>query len=417
MTDLSDLTDGDIPPFFREVVERGWSVTPSGGRVLADLCPETFSTYADRIAEETTINGRGMTDYDLPAAPHERTPLLVRRCLAYVWACLRKAHAHFGDTQVTAYVSLSFADTEEALLTSNVTFCTPLPDVRPYIPDVEAVTDAAIAEVTMERQAIPNETHSGQLGILSSLGDYEPAWLAIGHKRVVPVPAGSRVDDALVQRITRGCRTGGADALLVMVLGSETVGRTWRLIAPDVAASELVGVSSPLLLASSDQQGAVLFSRPGYALVAGTAEFLKGAVPEGVDGGRARFGRYARAAAKRWPEFKDISQSFPPRHIAWARAREIPAGTNAARQVKMMQAFAAGSISGADFAREWLDARRASQNDGERLRDPLLAAFDQIFSLLEDYSIDPALKDPGDLSDEELVDAVREVMERTDGFG
>lgn len=81
-----------------------------------------------------------------------------------------------------------------------------------------------------------------------------------------------------------------------------------------------------------------------------------------------------------------------------------------------MQAFTAGTISGADFARSWLDARRTSQNNGERLRDPLLTALDQIFSLLEDYSIDPALKDPDDLSDEELMDAVRKTMERTDGF-
>ncbi|XQE87743.1 hypothetical protein ACN24M_22265 [Streptomyces microflavus] len=78
-----------------------------------------------------------MTDYDLPAAPHERTPLLVRRCLAYAGACLREAREEFGDGQVKAYVSLSFADTEEGLLTSNVTFCPPLPDVRPYIVDLE----------------------------------------------------------------------------------------------------------------------------------------------------------------------------------------------------------------------------------------------------------------------------------------
>ncbi|MEU3000848.1 hypothetical protein ACFYT7_32585 [Streptomyces sp. NPDC004041] len=149
-TDITDLSDRDIPPMFLEVVERGWSLTAAGGRVLADLCPETPGPYVDRLTEETTINGRGMTDYDLPAAPDERTPLLVRRCLAYVHACLRKAQEEFGDTQVKAYVSLSFADTEEALLTSNVTFCTPLPDVRPYIPNPEAVTDSAVAEISLE---------------------------------------------------------------------------------------------------------------------------------------------------------------------------------------------------------------------------------------------------------------------------
>ncbi|MFJ9980531.1 hypothetical protein [Streptomyces cyaneofuscatus] len=149
-TDITGLSDRDIPSMFLEVVERGWSLTAADGRVLTDLRPDAPGTYVDRLAEETTINGRGMTDYDLPAAPDERTPRLVRRCLAYVCACLRKAQVEFGDTQVKAYVSLSFADTEEALLTSNVTFCTPLPDVRPYIPDLEGVTDAAVAEISLE---------------------------------------------------------------------------------------------------------------------------------------------------------------------------------------------------------------------------------------------------------------------------
>ncbi|MFJ9109676.1 hypothetical protein [Streptomyces sp. NPDC102283] len=149
-TDVTDLHDQDAPPLFREVAGQGWSVTASGGRVLTGLRPRTPGAYADRLAEETTINGRGMTDYDLPAAPHERTPLLVRRCLAYVSACLRKAQEQFGDTEVKAYVSLSFADTEEALLTSNITFCTPLPDVRTYVADLEGVTDAAVAEISVE---------------------------------------------------------------------------------------------------------------------------------------------------------------------------------------------------------------------------------------------------------------------------
>lgn len=149
-TDVTELSDRDILPMFLEVVERGWSLTAAGGRVLADLLPEAPGTYVDRLAEETAVNGRGMTDYDLPAAPDERTPLLIRRCLAYVCACLRKAQEEFGDTQVKAYVSLSFADTEDALLTSYVIFCTPLPDVRPYIPDLEAVTDAAVAEISLE---------------------------------------------------------------------------------------------------------------------------------------------------------------------------------------------------------------------------------------------------------------------------
>lgn len=201
-----------------------------------------------------------------------------------------------------------------------------------------------------------------------------------------------------------------------MMVEPDASSRAWRPIAPGIAASDLVGVDPPVLLTSSHRQGAILFSRPGYALVAGTSQFLRGAVPEGVDGGRARFARYARAVAKRWPELQGISRSLPPRHISWARARDIPAGTSAARQVHLMRAFTTGSIDGAEFARGWLEARRASQDNGERLRDPLLTAFRQVFSLLEDYSIDPDLNEPDDLSDQELKDAVRETMERTEGF-
>ncbi|NED91140.1 hypothetical protein G3I76_65035 [Streptomyces sp. SID11233] len=69
---------------------------------------------------------------------------------AYVTACLHRAQEHFGDTAVKSYLSFSFADTDAALLTSNVTFCTPLPDVLPHIPGLENVTDAAVAELSVE---------------------------------------------------------------------------------------------------------------------------------------------------------------------------------------------------------------------------------------------------------------------------
>ncbi|WP_239078292.1 hypothetical protein [Streptomyces sp. SID9124] len=118
--------------------------------MLTALLLDAPAQYADRLAEETTVNGRGMTDYDLPTATDERAPVLVRRCLAYVAACLRRARDDFGDTAVKAYVTLSFADTDEAPLTAYVTFCTPLPDVRPYVPDLESVEGAAVGEFCVE---------------------------------------------------------------------------------------------------------------------------------------------------------------------------------------------------------------------------------------------------------------------------
>lgn len=148
-TDVTGLGPGDIPPGFRDVAARGWSLTPAGGRVLTALMPVKVPGRFDRLTEETTVNGRGMTDYDLPTATEERTPLLVRRCLAYVSACLYGAQEYFGDSAVKAYVSCSHADTPEALLTSNVTFCMPLPDVLPYISGLESVKGAAVAEFSV----------------------------------------------------------------------------------------------------------------------------------------------------------------------------------------------------------------------------------------------------------------------------
>ncbi|MGW7466619.1 hypothetical protein ACWGJT_18395 [Streptomyces xantholiticus] len=149
--DVTGLSARDIPPMFREVAERGWTVTQSGARVLTDLRPGEGRSYFDRLAEETTVNGRGMTDYDLLAdAAGKRTNMLLRRSLAYIAACLRAAEQEFGDRQVLAYLSLSLGGTDDDLLTAHVTFCRPLPDTPPYIADLEQVRDIAVAEISVE---------------------------------------------------------------------------------------------------------------------------------------------------------------------------------------------------------------------------------------------------------------------------
>ncbi|MHC3818897.1 hypothetical protein [Streptomyces sp. DT9] len=260
---------------------------------------------------------------------------------------------------------------------------------------------------------------SGEPGVLTDSWDFDEDWLSDGPKLIVPVPAGSHVDASLVRRVIEGCRTAGADGVLVLTDGPGgpgASGRTRRTVAPGRAVAAVAGIGSPALLASCDRQGAVLFSGPGSALVAGTPRFLRGAVPEGVDGGRARFARYARTVAHRWPGLRSLARSLPPRHLAWSRSRDVPAGTGAARQLELMRGLTTGSVDAPDFARGWQAARRTSQDNGERLREPLLTAFGQVFSLLEDYSVDLDLKDADDLTDQELADAVREIMEYTEGF-
>ncbi|MFF1782153.1 hypothetical protein ACIQK5_19175 [Streptomyces virginiae] len=143
-----ELTVDDVPPMFREVAAEGWSYTPNGARVLSGLVPEFTGSYVDVLQEETSINGRGMTDHDLPAAEPERTGPLLRRCLAYAFACLVEAERRFGDRDVRAYLILSLGGAHDDLLTATVTFCTHRPNIAPYIRDIENVQDAAVAELT-----------------------------------------------------------------------------------------------------------------------------------------------------------------------------------------------------------------------------------------------------------------------------
>ncbi|MFJ7775343.1 hypothetical protein [Streptomyces yangpuensis] len=145
---VAGLTDEDIPLMFREVKDEGWAYTPNGARVLSGLVSDVAPSYFDVLQEETSINGRGMTDYDLPEAAAERTGPLLRRCLAYALGCLDEAERKFGDGEVRSYVTLSLGGVDEDLLTATVTFCTHDPNTAPYIRDLENVQDAAVLELT-----------------------------------------------------------------------------------------------------------------------------------------------------------------------------------------------------------------------------------------------------------------------------
>ncbi|MEW2158618.1 hypothetical protein AB0950_25580 [Streptomyces sp. NPDC007189] len=169
-------------------------------------------------------------------------------------------------------------------------------------------------------------------------------------------------------------------------------------------------VRPPSLLWAPDQQGAVLFPEPGYALVAGVVSFMSAAVGEGVDTARARFARHARALADRCPSLAAVAAAHPPAHRAWSHPAEIDPHSAAARRLELLDAFTQGACSAPDFACGWWKERRASQANGERLRGPLEDLFNRVFTILEDYSVAPELAEPGDLSDTELRAAVTEAL-------
>ena len=77
-----------------------------------------------------------------------------------------------------------------------------------------------------------------------------------------------------------------------------------------------------------------------------------------------------------------------------------------------MEEFAAGGEDGPTFARGWLAGRRRALADGERLRATFERVLDEVFYSLDEYAIDPALRDESDVSDEALLTCVREALAR-----
>jgi hypothetical protein len=134
-------------------------------------------------------------------------------------------------------------------------------------------------------------------------------------------------------------------------------------------------------------------------------------VGEGVDAARTRFGRYARSLSERHPVLLTVAAAYPSKHRAWSSSDDVDPESAAARPRALLDAFADGTSSAPDFAHAWWEARRASQANGERIRGPLGDLFDRVFMILEDYSVDPDLREPGDLDDAELRTAVSEAWD------
>lgn len=97
---------------------------------------------------------------------------------------------------------------------------------------------------------------------------------------------------------------------------------------------------------------------------------------------------------------------------AWATPREVPDGSGVGTQVRHMRLFADGAESGPVFAKGWLSGRRSALDAGERTRASFERILDDVFYILEEYVIDPELRDAGDMTDEALRERVRAAVLR-----
>jgi hypothetical protein len=101
---------------------------------------------------------------------------------------------------------------------------------------------------------------------------------------------------------------------------------------------------------------------------------------------------------------------------SWASPSEVDPGSAIAVQLELMRDLVSGKIAGPDFARAWLSARRLVLDTRERVRERFDRVLTDVFYLLDDYVIDPALRDSGDMTDEELVARVRAALNDLDSL-
>ena len=148
--DLTGMSEKDVPFPFQGILREGWCTTENGARVLRTLWQGyngRISEFSDIVHFEVFINGRGMTDYDLPEQESERIPPLLRRSVAYACAGLRNSQRD-SEVQMKSYISLSLGGLDDRTLTAHVTFCGEHAGVPPYIDDVHAFQSEALMEVS-----------------------------------------------------------------------------------------------------------------------------------------------------------------------------------------------------------------------------------------------------------------------------
>ncbi|MFF4418362.1 hypothetical protein ACFYY8_38035 [Streptosporangium sp. NPDC001559] len=230
---------------------------------------------------------------------------------------------------------------------------------------------------------------------------------------MVPVPASPSEEEKLAARVCVGAREVGVDHVLAGQVGERHAGEdVIRIPTAPSGPPNLPPRDTNLLLALADLSGAVLVTQEGYALIAGDSRFVRACLDEGIDRARARFARYARRLKGSRPDLPAIAGEFPPHRVTQPVPDRMAPGSGVAEQLALMRSLARGEMSAAAFMPAWLAARRHALTEGEHVPDPVDRVLTDVFYDLEDYTADPDLREPGDMSDGELTSRVRAALDK-----
>lgn len=98
------------------------------------------------------------------------------------------------------------------------------------------------------------------------------------------------------------------------------------------------------------------------------------------------------------------------------RPSEVEVGTGVAEQVELMRQLVSGQVPCPIFAKRWLAARDRGITGGERVHAQFDRVLTDLFYVLDDYVIDPSLRQDGDMTDVELIERVRDTLAKLDAL-
>ncbi len=236
-------------------------------------------------------------------------------------------------------------------------------------------------------------------------------WLDRGAKRSVPFITPFGVDDLVLERLADGARAVGAPSVLVCRLNGDDEGLPQMLEVDANLTPRAIRPGNRILLTTPELDGALLVTDEGYSLIAGTPEFLAAAVPWGVDRARNRFGSEAGRLREVFPGLPGVAARLEATRPVIASPGDVDPCSVLAGQIRLMEAFASGEVAAPDFARRWLAARRARPRE-ELLGEDFERLLLEVFYLLDDYVIDPELRESGDPTDDDLLKGVQGILQR-----
>ncbi|MFC9898128.1 hypothetical protein ACFVMC_30930 [Nocardia sp. NPDC127579] len=91
----------------------------------------------------------------------------------------------------------------------------------------------------------------------------------------------------------------------------------------------------------------------------------------------------------------------------WTNPFEVPDDTGVALQLTLMETYADGEMTRADFVAEWLEARQQVADANEPVGGDLADLLDSVTSDVEDYAANPR-PEPDDPSEDPLREDVHQ---------